>query len=53
MRRAEPVDALVRIEALVLDGDERVLHMLGYLVAVDPNAVFAALDGSELLIIPV
>ena len=53
VRRSEPVDAFVSVKALVLDGDECVLHVLGYLVAVDPNAVFAAFDGRQLFIIPV
>ena len=53
VRRSEPVNALVRIKALVLYGDERILHMLGDIVAFHPYAVFAAFNGRQLLIIAV
>ena len=53
VRRAEPVNALMRVKALVLNGDERILHVLRDLIPVHPDAVFAAADGRQLLIIPV
>ena len=53
VRRSEPVNALMRVKALVLDGDERILHVLRNLIPVHPDAVFAAADGRQLLIISV
>ena len=50
---AEPVNAFVRVKTLVLDGNERVLHILRYLIAVYPDAVFAALHRRQLLRISV
>ena len=43
----------MRVKALVLDGAERILHVLRNLIPVHPDAVFAAADGRQLLIISV
>ena len=47
-RGAVPVDALVVIEALVLDGDEGLFHIPGDLVVIDPDAFFLAGEIGEL-----
>ena len=48
-RRAVPVHALVLIKALVLDGDGRMLHVLGNVGIVDPDAVFRTREIREVL----
>ena len=48
-RRAVPVHALVLIKALVLDGDGRMLHILGDVGIVDPDAVFRTREIREVL----
>ena len=48
-RGAVPVDALVLIEALVLDGDGRVFDVLRDILIVDPDAVFRAGELHQLL----
>ena len=48
-RGAVPVDALVLIKALVLDGDGRVLDVLRDVLIVDPDAVFGARELHHLL----
>ena len=45
---AVPVNALVLIEALVLDGDQRLFHIPRDLVIVDPDAVLLAGERGEL-----
>ena len=47
--RAVPVDALVLVKALVLNGDGRVLHVLGDVGIIDPDAVFRAREVREVL----
>ncbi len=46
---AVPVHALVLVEALVLDGDQRLLHIFGDLVDIRPDALVVAHQGLELL----
>ena len=46
---AVPVHALVPVKALVLNGDGRVLHVLRDVLVIDPDTVFRAGEGHELL----
>ena len=46
---AVPVHALVLVKALILNGDGRVLHVLRDVLIIDPDAVFRAGEGHELL----
>ena len=46
--RTVPVNALVLIEALILDGDQRLFHVPRDLVIVDPDAVLLAGERGEL-----
>jgi len=48
--RPVPVDAVVLVEALVLDGDDRLLDILRDVLVVDPDTVLVALEGDELLL---
>ena len=45
---AIPVNAVVAVKALILDGNKSLLHVLGNLVVIDPNAVFLTVQGREL-----
>ena len=51
--RAEPVDAIMLIKPLVLNSDKCVLHVLGDLIAVDPDSVLRIVKGRQLLPISV
>ena len=48
-QRAEPVHALVLIEAAVLDGDEGLHQIVGDVLQVHPDAVLPAGEGGQLL----
>jgi len=49
VRGTEPVHALVLVEALVLYGYHGMFHVFGYLVIVDPDALFAAGQSDKIL----
>ena len=49
---AHPVHTVVFPEALILDGDGRVDHIRRDLLVVDPDAVFAGKELSDLLVLP-
>ena len=47
-----PVYALVLVKALVLNGDEGVLHIFGDILIIDPDALILPGERDELLIVP-
>ena len=50
--RAVPVNPLVVIETLVFDGNQSLLHILGDVFILDPDAPLIAPDGNTLLPLP-